>query len=89
MPHPEFKRYLKTYRSFPLEAFEEYFGEIGEKQGKDTFAGQGWRVRILHCGVVWVGKISFPEVTLELYVAPEVAPGFFQELRMAFLRGGG
>jgi len=89
MPYTGPQRQVKVYRSFNKEEFEEYFSQIGAGQGEDTYGGPGWQVRIASYGLVKVGGMTFPEVRLEMTLSPEVAEGFLQDLKMAFLRGGG
>lgn len=78
----------KIYRSFRRKEFEDYFGKIGKFISNGHYKGDEWEVFIGEERIVYIGKIDFVEITINLRLSEDIKEDFIINLRKAFLRGG-
>ncbi len=79
----------KTYTSFRRQEFVDYFSNIGILKAEGVFFGQGWEVKIGEERNKYIGNMSFITVDLNIEIRENISEEFLNNLRLAFLRGGG
>ena len=79
----------KTYASFKKEEFIDYFSKIGVQKSDGIYIGDGWEVEIKDEKNKFIGEMRFITIELIIRVEDTISKEFIDELRLAFLRGGG
>lgn len=79
----------KTYSSFKRQEFIDYFSKMGVQKSESIYIGDGWEVEIKEEKNKFIGKMGFITIDLTIRVDDTISKEFIDNLRLAFLRGGG